>query len=449
MDFLGWILDAYSETQTQSKRGQENEQRNEMFANGEIEVLLDTPDVGLYIPHTERASRYLGKNTRWCTAADNNCMFESYKKNGDLLVILFKKTNDRYQIHEKTKSFMDAKDEEVNHRTLYRKYPDLYPVVVKRLKELKRPEYFYASGEDERLEKIPDYKLQDIVEELLADGDEMTLRRLLKFHPKAIHYVSDPSRDLQLLAVEGDPRSIFNIKNPSEEIQLAAIRKNPAALEDIENPTERVQLEAVQKNGLVIKYLADRNPSKEVQLAAVRQNGKAIKYLVDNNPSEEVQLAAVRQNGWAIEYLADRNPSEKVQIAAMEQNGRAIQFLTEYFRPSEDVQLAAVRQNGKAIQSLARFNPSEKVQLAAVKNTPEAIVFIPAPSEDVQLAAIEADEMMIYDIKKMTPFVEILKQVMEGKDIPPRQRQTFVEEALMKMKKYPFLKKVLAQRGWL
>ena len=40
----------------------------------------------LYIPTTEDAAKYLGRGTQWCTAADNNNMFDDYNDMGPLFV---------------------------------------------------------------------------------------------------------------------------------------------------------------------------------------------------------------------------------------------------------------------------------------------------------------------------------------------------------------------------
>ena len=65
----------------------------------------------IIIPHTKEASCYYGKGTQWCTAADKgNNMFDSYNKQGPLFININKKTNEKYQFHFETDSFMDETD---------------------------------------------------------------------------------------------------------------------------------------------------------------------------------------------------------------------------------------------------------------------------------------------------------------------------------------------------
>lgn len=66
------------------------------------------------VPHTEEASKKYGANTRWCTAADKHCLFNSYNKTGELHIFIPKKpkyAGEKYQLHGNSESFMNEKDE--------------------------------------------------------------------------------------------------------------------------------------------------------------------------------------------------------------------------------------------------------------------------------------------------------------------------------------------------
>ena len=88
--------------------------------------------------------------------------------------------------------------------------------------------------------------------------------------------------------------------------QLKAVRYNPKDIQYMVNPSEQVQLTAVRQDGFVIKYIP--NPSEEVQLVSVQKNGLAIKFILAKGivPSIAVQRAAVLQNPfWALYYMID------------------------------------------------------------------------------------------------------------------------------------------------
>jgi hypothetical protein len=125
------------------------------------------------------------------------------------------------------------------------------------------------------------------------------------------HHVTNPSRELQLIAVQQTPGAISNIKNPSKEILLAAVKQDPwYPMQSIKNPDKDVQLAAIKTNPTCIQFIA--NPDKEVQLAAVNQNYSTIRYI--KNPDKDIQIAAIKQNIGALEYI--KNPdSDLLELA--------------------------------------------------------------------------------------------------------------------------------------
>jgi hypothetical protein len=246
----------------------------------------------------------------------------------------------------------------------------------------------------EKLNKINDRDIKAKLKRkwIFKNNDKLSedeKKEFVKSDSAGIHYIKDPSEDLQLLAIKNNGGGVMSlIRTPTEKVQLEAVKQNPMAIEHIKNPTEKVQLEAVKKEGEAIKYI--KNPSEAVQLEAVRQDDRAISYI--KNPSEEMQLEAVKQNGWAIQYI--KNPSEEMQLEAVKQNGWAIQYIKN---PSEAVQLEAVKQRGWAIQYIK--NPSEEMQLEAVKQEGEAIKHIKNPTEEMQLEAVKQSGWAIQYIK--------------------------------------------------
>ena len=65
----------------------------------------------IIVPHTQEASCYYGKGTQWCTAADkSDNMFDSYNEQGNLYININKRTQEKYQFHFETNSFMDSTD---------------------------------------------------------------------------------------------------------------------------------------------------------------------------------------------------------------------------------------------------------------------------------------------------------------------------------------------------
>jgi len=82
--------------------------------------IFDKDDKGnmIIIPLTEKGSQKYGSDTRWCTSADKNCMFEHYNKEGELYIIILRDAiminglgQNKFQLHER--HWMDSKDQEI------------------------------------------------------------------------------------------------------------------------------------------------------------------------------------------------------------------------------------------------------------------------------------------------------------------------------------------------
>jgi hypothetical protein len=325
------LMDQYPDEELASQKEQASAQEKQYYDSGQAQLIYNDPQIKVVVPLTRDASCYFGTNTRWCTAAKQNNMFDSHNKQGPLYIVLIKPENARYQFHWESNQFMDEKDQDMNPNQLADKYPVLWKI-------------FQPIAEKNKslvLNQNPSLKVQ--LAAVKKDG-------------LAIKYIQNPSPEVQLAAGSECGWAIEYIKNPSEQVQMAAVKQAGRAIVYIKNPSEQVQMAAVKKDGQAIEYI--KNPSPEVQLAAGSQYGLAIKYI--KNPSEQVQMAAVSQDGWAIEHI--KNPSEQVQMAAVNKNGRAIEHIKN---PSEQVQMAAVNKNGRAIVYIK--NPSEQVQMAAQK----------------------------------------------------------------------------------
>lgn len=91
------------------------------------DLLLNKNGVMVHHIKTEDAACHYGRDTRWCTAADENNMFEHYNKSGPIYVI---HTPDKrkYQFHFQSNQFMDEKDQPIEPHELFEKHPELYDV---------------------------------------------------------------------------------------------------------------------------------------------------------------------------------------------------------------------------------------------------------------------------------------------------------------------------------
>jgi len=140
----------------------------------------------------------------------------------------------------------------------------------------------------------------------IALGPHGTSPEMLK---NPIQYVKDhPDADDAILKtlVSYNPYTIEYIKNPSRELQLIAVNKNIVLFKYVQNPSPELQLKAVSAIGDYIRYID--NPSHQVQMAAVTNAGNAIAII--DNPSLDLQMAAVKSYPDSINWI--KNPAPQV-----------------------------------------------------------------------------------------------------------------------------------------
>lgn len=105
---------------------------------GEAKEVYKDADLRIIKPADQTAACYYGQGTRWCTAAQNNNMFDTYAKKGELYIIIPTKpahTGEKYQFHFETKQFMDEKDHRANLSELRQRYPQLADIFAKQAME--------------------------------------------------------------------------------------------------------------------------------------------------------------------------------------------------------------------------------------------------------------------------------------------------------------------------
>jgi hypothetical protein len=97
---------------------------DEPIDKGEYKEVLNNAEVRVIVPESEEAACYYGQGTTWCTAARNNNMFDQYRGEGMLYILLPKKPDydgEKYQISFAAGQYMDEGDAEVNAKKLLTK----------------------------------------------------------------------------------------------------------------------------------------------------------------------------------------------------------------------------------------------------------------------------------------------------------------------------------------
>ena len=97
-----------------------NKEQRKIKLDGEkdVKIVLETDNVIIHNPTSAAGSRYYGGNTRWCTAAKCENMFDYYNNQGPLYIIKSKTTKKKFQLHYETDSLMDEEDKPINIETV-------------------------------------------------------------------------------------------------------------------------------------------------------------------------------------------------------------------------------------------------------------------------------------------------------------------------------------------
>jgi len=249
---LETVVASYQEQDVSSRKEHKKSVEQELYKSGEAELIHNSEDYKIVIPHSHKASCYFGRNTKWCTTARDDSKFhDEYSKEGPLHVILHKPSNTRWQLHFESGQFTDEKDNEIDLEKFVAKHPKVW-------------------------ELLYDY---EYIEDLIENGT-----------PEAIRFVLNPSEELQMAVVEDDPDYLAYIHNPTEDVQLEAIESYIYAFQYIKNPTERIQAALMKIEPTMIGMID--NPTEKVQMIAVNKDPELIKWI--KNPTDKVKAIAKR-----------------------------------------------------------------------------------------------------------------------------------------------------------
>ena len=140
-------------------------------------------------------------------------------------------------------------------------------------------------------------------------------------YKKVQNKYTNMSEEEQLAALKRDWQYVHFMKNPSKRVQLAALQINPEAIADIDKPCHEAQMMAVEKlidgqsYSMTLARLLDKF-DEEAQIAAVSKAPQIIKYIP--YPSPKVQLAAIRKNPWVARSINNLAPKAKAEALKLQ-----------------------------------------------------------------------------------------------------------------------------------
>jgi hypothetical protein len=290
-------------------------------------------------PLTEDSAKWWGKGTRWCTAADNNNMFEHYASISPLFILLIPNNGDTTGNGEKLQlwkseydiQFMDEADNSVSLDYIEQNWKLLEPICLW-LNDLRY---------------IPEQLRTEELCKLSVQKNGWTLR----FVPE---------------------------KYKTPELCETAIKQNGSVLMDVpdELRTKELCLTAIQNNGDAFEFIPNKYITKEICEIAVKQYGNSLWYVPDKYKTKELYELAVQQDGNIVNYVPEEYRTKELYEMAVQQNGNALDCVPEQYKTKEMCELA-IKQYGSSLYYVPECLRTKKMYKMSVKSDGHALCYIP------------------------------------------------------------------------
>jgi Domain of unknown function (DUF4116) len=386
--------------------GREKRRLEEWKARDESIILQEKDGLPtIAVPMTEFASKWWGRGTRWCTAAEKDNMFSEYHKDAPLLIIVCP-DGEKFQMYVKTTShltfqFMDNADTAVNKNTIrdrWNEFQSLFNLVIQ---------------QDGRiLQYVPEkYKSLELCSLAIEQNG-----RILQFVSK-----NDRTPDLCRLAVEQNGLALESVpeEHRTPELCRIAIEQNGYALQCIPEDKRTPELcrLAVQRDGRVLQYVPKDKKTPELCRLAVEQDGRALYDVPGDKRTPELFRLAVEQNGRALEYVPVNKRTLDLCRIAVEQNGQALQDVPDDLKSNETIDLCriAVEQDAYALQFVPATKRTPELCRLSVQKKGCVLVDVPENLRTTELCrlAIEQNGRALQSIPKERRSLELCRISVE------------------------------------
>ena len=405
----------------------EEDRRKRAAARAESTILLEQDGWTVAIPRTERAAKWWGRGTRWCTAADRNNQFDNYNEDGPLVVIV-RPDGAKFQWHGQSDQCMNAEDEEAAPGRIVRDLPERltapqapgeteencllrHGFLVGMLRQSRRLGSLIAEGRivpgaartalttfgilfDELPERLRSYDL--CLEAVREDGEAIAhvparLRtpalclEAVRRSAEALGMLPERLRtyDLCLEAVRHHGDALFDVPKPlRDRVICRTAMKTTTAYNTLSVvPKEFVDAEmcrlAVRANGNALSIVPGSIIDRDLCLEAVRHEPDAIEWVPRRFMDRDMILEAVRGNGFALDKVPPSRRDREVCLAAVTRTPYAIGAVPRSAPWWREVALAALSLNGSALGAVPPRARDGEICLAAVRQDPFAFDKVP------------------------------------------------------------------------
>jgi Domain of unknown function (DUF4116) len=328
------------------------------------------------IPMTEFASKWWGRGTKWCTAAEKNNAFASYHKDAPLVIIICP-DGDKFQanVTKENFQFMDNTDKKVSKG-----------IIQERWDEFQSLFYWAVEQDGQTLHTVPENK----------KSPELC-RLAVEQNGEALKYIPEKHRTPKLcrLAVEQTGISLSYVPEKLRTPELCRI--------------------AVEQNGDALGYVSDDYKTLELCRIAVQKSGQALRYAPEKYKTEELCRIAVEQEGWALRLVPKELKTQELCRLAIEQDGNALVSVPEDRKTSELYRMA-VEQNGMALQYVSENQRTPELCRIAVEQDGMALRFVPINYLTLDLCrlAVEQNGWTLLSVPENKRSLELCRLAVEG-----------------------------------
>ena len=117
-------------------------------------------------------------------------------------------------------------------------------------------------------ERYDKYKIEDGLIFNLDNLSEEKLASVIMLNPSAVLKLSNPSVNLQVMAVKRKPDIIFMLNEPSIKVWRVAINENPSYIKYLDEQVQELQLLAISVSPNAIQFI--KKPTKVVQRYVIK-----------------------------------------------------------------------------------------------------------------------------------------------------------------------------------
>jgi Domain of unknown function (DUF4116) len=392
----------------------------------------------IVVPMTIFASKWWGRGTKWCTAAEDNNVFDYYHKDAPLVIIVCpysdltssrckdKSLSVKFQIYVKsdTYHFMDKTDQTVDKETLRERWNELKPIICWMIKQNGR--VLQLVPEDYRtyelcLMAVQQYgrALQFVPLDLKSKCID-ALQEESSFASKSSSCGDEETPKLCRIAVEQDGMALIHV--PEEHITLElyniAIQQNGWTLQFVPEKYKTLELcnIAIRRDGRALQFTPEEYKTFTLYHIAVQQSGRALRHVPKEYRTLELCYLAIEQNGLTLQYVPEEHKSLDLCRIAVKQDGMALRFVPTNNRTLELCRLA-VEQNGMALQHVPGFPPRDyrtpELCLLAIQQKGQALQHVPEKYKTLELCrlAIEQNEEALQFVPEDFDLVTVISPV--------------------------------------